>query len=336
MTQEQRCEDELTLKDGELFHDSKGRVRPFPTPLAPLADSHGHLTCFRLHDPAVAVCRAALAGVRLLVVPVDPVDEIPGKFPTPQALLSWLDEQVERAALMLEECAVRGLVPPAFEGLAVPPLVENVHIVAGAHPYGAGALAGEALSRLDALLESPRCVGVGEIGLDFGPWNELPAEVQERAFRTQLRIALERDLPVELHIRDNPEDETNAAHALAARVLAEEGVPRRGCDLHCFTQGPEVMRPFVELGCHIAFGGAMTFNRSEDVRRAAALCPTDQLLSETDSPYMAPVPLRGEECEPAMVALTVARLAEVRAGEGHPCQSTYDACWQNARELFSL
>ena len=69
--------DDLTLADGELFHDRKGVACPLPAPLAPLADTHGHLTSFREHDPAVALVRAALAGVRLLVVPVDPIDDIP-------------------------------------------------------------------------------------------------------------------------------------------------------------------------------------------------------------------------------------------------------------------
>ena len=75
---------------------------------------------------------------------------------------------------------------------------------------------------------------------------------------------------------------------------------------------------------------------AEGIREAAALCPEEQLLCETDAPYMAPVPLRGEECEPAMVAFTLARLAEVREADGHARQSTYDACWRNTRRLFSL
>ena len=222
MSQEMLGMDALTLEDGELFHDRKGRAKPLPAPLAPIADSHGHLTSFRRHDASIAICRAALAGVRLLVVPVDPVDEVPRKFPTAQALLSWLDERVERATERLDECAEHGLVPPEFPGWDVPDLVDNVRIVAGAHPYGAAELTDEALARLDVLLDSPRCVGVGEIGLDFGPYNELPADVQEAAFRAQLRIAHERDLPVELHIRDNPDDPDAQAHVLAAQVLAEE------------------------------------------------------------------------------------------------------------------
>ena len=337
MAQECVNHDALTLDDGVLFHNRKGRAIELPQPLAPLADTHGHLTSFRKHDASIAICRAALSGVRMLVVPIDPVDEFPRKFEDAPAFLDWLARQVDEASRRIERCAERGLVPPTFDEGAfgkVAPLVENVRLVAGAHPYGAAELTDEALSRMDALLASPLCVGVGEIGVDFGPYNELPADVQERALRIQLRRAHELDLPVELHVRDNPEDESCQAHALVARVLEEEGVPRRGCDLHCFTQGPEVMRPFVDLGCHIAFGGAMTFNRSEDIRLAAAECPSELLFVETDSPYMAPVPLRGEECEPAMVAFSAGRLADVRAEAGHTRQATYDALWRNARDFF--
>ncbi len=272
--------DALTLEDGHLFHDRKGRPRELPKASAPLADTHGHLTSFTCHDPSIAICRAALAGVRLLVVPVDPVDEVPRLFPTAAAYLSWIDEQVERAAERLEECARHGLTPPVPAGYPdLPPLVDRVRIVAGAHPYGAARLDEAALSCLDELLASPRCVGVGEIGLDFGPYNELPSDVQEAAFRRQLAVAREHGLPVELHIRDGQEPDDHSAHELAARVLAEEGVPAAGCNLHCFTDGPEVMSPFVELGCHIAFGGAATFKRSDDIREAAAACPSDLLAS---------------------------------------------------------
>lgn len=330
MPNELVSEDDLTFEDGKLFHDKKGRVREVPAPLAPLADSHGHLTCFHRRDASVALCRAALAGVRLLVAPVDPTDDVTD-VPT---FLVWLDGVIARARKRLASCAERGLVPPAWEAYQqVPDLLDNIHLVAGAHPYGAASLDDAALARLDALLADERCVGIGEIGLDYGPYNELPPDVQVEAFRRQLRLAHERQLPVELHIRDPKEPGVHTAHSDAVRVLREEGVPEAGCDLHCFTDGPEVMQPFVELGCHIAFGGAVTFKRSDDIRAAAAACPRDLLLSETDCPFMAPVPLRGEECEPAMVAFSAACVADVR--EESP-QETYAALWRNANGLFGL
>lgn len=322
--------------DGGFFHDKKGRPVALPEAPAPLADSHGHLTAFQALDPAVALARAALAGVRLLVVPIDPADEIARLFPSAAACLSWLDEQLDHAHRLLDAVAARGAVPPApagWEG-TLPDLLDDVFIVAGAHPYSAPNLAG-AWEALGVLLDSPRCVGVGEIGLDVGPWCEVPLAVQEQAFRAQLRLACERGLPVELHLRDGAHD--TLAHDRATSILEEEGVPEAGCDLHCFTAGPEVMVPFLELGCHVAFGGAATFARSDEIRAAAAACPHGRILSETDSPYMAPAPLRGTECEPAMVALSAARVAEVREDAGvAPRAATYRDLWENARTLFGL
>lgn len=290
-----------------VFSNKKGRGVEVPEALAPLADTHGHLLPLKC-DPAEALVRAAEAGVRLLVSPVDPTDDVPDAG----AFLEWWGRLVEEA----------------------PVEIEHLRYLAGVHPYGAKMLMedSDAQARLSVLLDLPRCIGVGEIGLDFGPWNELPADVQERAFRYQLAIARDRNMPVELHIRDGADD--TLAHDMAARILREEGVPAAGCDLHCFTSGPEVMAPFVEMGCHIAFGGAATFKRSEDIRAAFLACPDELILSETDSPYMAPVPLRGLACEPAMVALTVAQLAELRTPED-PAQ-TYRQLWDNALAFFCL
>lgn len=293
-----------------VIADRKGREFETPEPPAPLADTHGHLSKRAAADAATLLSRAWDAGVRLHVIPVDPTDDV---LDVP-AFFAWLDE-------------VRALAGP---------LGEKTYFIAGSHPYGAAILDEAALARLDALLDHPRCLGVGEIGLDFGPYNELAADVQLEAFRTQMRVAHARNLPVELHLRD-PEQGTPIAHDLALALLREEGVPAAGCDLHCFTSGPEVMQPFADMGCYIAFGGAATFARSEDIRAAAAACPRDLMLTETDCPYMTPVPLRGSKCEPAMVAFTAACVADVREEVlGEPRKATYEALWANARRFFSL
>ena len=342
---------ERTLADGYLFHDAKGRPREMPLALAPLADTHGHLTGFRYTDPSVALARAALAGVRLLVVSIDPALDLGRRWKTAAELLAWLDACVDEARDRLDDVARHGFAPPEFDGLGAgfAPL-EQVRIVAGVHPYGAveylDGLNADGVSvrrELEALLDSPRCVGVGEFGLDDGPYNETDLGEQERAFRRHLAIAHERDLPCELHIRSDTDEGGSAMHDLALRVLGEVGVPRKGCDLHCFTMNREVMEKFLELGCHIAFGGAATFKNSGDIRRAAHACPRDRILSETDSPYMAPAPMRGRDCEPAMVGFTVARLAEVRGvvavdeGRGPiPHEQTYRDLWDNAVGFFGL
>ncbi|MBR3314607.1 MAG: TatD family hydrolase [Atopobiaceae bacterium] len=308
-----------------LFHVKKNKFVEAPVPLAPLADTHGHLTAFRKLDPSAAVARAALVGVRLLVVPVDPADDV-SDVPEFQA---WFSRVRDGAAALLKEA----------EASEACELLDELHIVAGVHPYGARKLVEDdaVLRRLEALLDDPRCVGVGEFGLDVGPWSELSLEEQVPAFQLQLRMAHERNMPVELHVRDGEGLLATAAHDRALEILREEGMPTAGCDLHCFTSGPEVMAPFVELGCHVAFGGASTFGRSTDIRAAALACPEHLLLSETDSPYMAPVPLRGRECEPAMVAFTVENLACVREeAAGTPKLRTYETLWHNALAFFGL
>ena len=317
-----------------LFCAKRNKPVEIPAPLAPLADTHGHLTSFRKLESAQAIARAALVGVRLLVVPVDPSDDV---LDVPQ-FLGWFDRTIEDAARLLaenEELVAQAVPAPELQDPTM--LMDNVYFVAGVHPYGAQRLEEDAQARmrLEQLLGNGRCKGVGEFGLDYGPWNELPAQVQEQAVRTQLRLAHERGLPVELHLRDG--EQNTLAHDGALRLLEEEGVPEAGCDLHCFTSGPEVMEPFVQMGCSIAFGGAATFARSDNIRAAVATCPEERLLSETDSPYMAPVPLRGQEFEPAMVALSIARIAEERERErAVPQAQTYAALWRNAVSFFGI
>ena len=329
--------DHLMLADGELFHNSKDRACPAPRPLAPVADTHAHLGSLHGHDPALALARAALAGVRMMVVPIDPVAEFPRKWKDAAALWDFLDTHLAIARDCLDEAAGRGFVPPTFEGWDAPDLLSNVRIVAGVHPYGAEGFDGAAEALMRELLASPRCVGVGEIGLDFGPYNEVSPREQEECFRRQLRMAHELGLPVELHIRDGVDDMVGEAHALAVRVLAQEGVPEAGCDLHCFTSDTRIMEDFCRLGCNIAFGGASTFSRSEEIRDAARVCPERLMVTETDCPYMAPVPLRGEECEPAMVVFVADMLARERETAGvAPAAQTYASLWRNACKLFGL
>ena len=322
----------LTFEDGWLFHDAKGAPIELPVATAPLADTHGHLTHFRLHEASLALARASLAGVGLIGVPLDPADD----GADPKGALARIDRIVADAAPEVERLLAAGVRPQGSDPYA---LLGHVYLWAGVHPYGAETYCDEPAvdAALRALLADPRTVGVGEFGLDYGPYNKVDPEVQKRAFVAQLRVAHDLDLPVELHIRDAERDETAAAHVDAARILEREGVPVAGCDLHCYTSDPAVAAPFVELGCYVAFGGAATFARSEDIRAAAISCPAELILSETDSPYMAPMPLRGMECEPAMVAFSAACVAQVREAAGVATQAqTYEALWHNAQRLFGV
>jgi len=215
------------------------------------------------------------------------------------------------------------------DATAVLALVEHhrgfVFGTAGLDPFtahAAGDAFDDAFGRLEALLANGGFVAVGEVGLDYH-YDLDPRPVQARRFERQLDLAQRLGLPVVIHVRDAHDDmaEILAAHSDSYGVI------------HSFTAGPREAARYLELGWHLAFNGVLTFPRSDDVRQAAGECPTDRLLVETDAPYLAPVPERGRRCEPAFVAHTLRRLAEIRAEE--PAQ-TDAITTANARRLFRL
>lgn len=337
--------DEFIPEDGQLFHTRKAKVASVPHALAPLADTHCHLTCLSVRSGASAVARAVLAGVRLFIVPIDAVDDFVGGAapvvaPDVPSFFRWLQEQSGNAQSLLASYVEENGAPLELVAGPKPSYpFEKIRIIAGVHPYNAKRYLCDQLvrRRLEELIASPICVGVGEIGLDFGPYNTTDEASQLACFRSQLMLACDRNLPVELHIRDAKGDPSAHAHQLAADILSQIGIPSAGCDLHCFTGGPEIMEPFVKLGCHIAFGGALSFKRSQEIRAAALSCPSELLLCETDSPYMAPEPLRGLECEPAMVSFTAKLLADLREDAGVAKDfETYFGLWHNAHTFFGL
>jgi TatD DNase family protein len=174
----------------------------------------------------------------------------------------------------------------------------DVHATVGLHPHDASKLSVE-WERLETLAESAEVVGMGETGLDFH-YLHSPADEQETAFRAQIRLAKRLDRALVVHSRDAWHD--------TFRVLADEGPPPRTV-LHCFTGGPGEVRRALDLGALLSYSGIVTFPGADDVRAAAGITPLDKLLVETDAPYLAPVPRRGRENEPALVALVGAAVA---------------------------
>ena len=177
----------------------------------------------------------------------------------------------------------------------------------GVHPHNAKAFAGnpegaaEAVAaRLDALAEAR---AVGEIGLDYH-YDFSPPNVQQKVFRAQLRLALERQLPVVIHTREAEED--------TLRIIIEEGAGRLTGVFHCFTGDALAAARALATGFFLSIPGVVTFPKAELLRQAVAVLPEERLLVETDSPYLAPVPFRGKRNEPANVARVVEQLAGLR------------------------
>jgi TatD DNase family protein len=180
----------------------------------------------------------------------------------------------------------------------------DVRATVGLHPHDASKLDDE-WEQLAALAESAEVVGVGETGLDFH-YLHSPADEQETAFRAQIRLAKRLDCALVVHSRDSWHD--------TFRILADERPPARTV-LHCFTGGPSEARRALDLGAYLSFSGIVTFPGADDVRAAAGITPLDTLLVETDSPYLAPVPRRGRENEPALVSLVGAAVAAAAGQE---------------------
>jgi TatD DNase family protein len=180
----------------------------------------------------------------------------------------------------------------------------DVRATVGLHPHDASRLTGE-WKELEPLAEAGHVVGVGETGFDFH-YLHSPADAQEAAFRAQIGLAKRVDRALVIHSRD--------AWDATFRVLADEGPPPRTI-FHCFTGGPDEARRALDLGAFLSFSGIVTFPNADDVRAAAAITPLDRLLVETDAPYLAPVPHRGRQNEPALVPLVGTGVAAA-AGRG--------------------
>jgi TatD DNase family protein len=181
---------------------------------------------------------------------------------------------------------------------------DRVFFTIGTHPHHAAEEPDIPARQIAALSVHPRCVGIGEAGLDYY-YDRSPRDVQRRVFRTHIAAARETGLPLVIHARNADSDMIG--------ILREESA--RGAFkavLHCFSSGAAVAEVGVELGHYVSFSGILTFKRSDELRRVAAAVPMDRLLVETDAPYLAPEPYRGKRNEPAYTAFTARVLAAVR------------------------
>jgi TatD DNase family protein len=185
---------------------------------------------------------------------------------------------------------------------------EAVFASVGRHPNGATGFDQGAAEAIEALCEQPGVVAVGETGLDFYRDRSDP-EDQRRAFAAQIEIAGRTRKALVIHLRDQDGSEEAVSEAFATLDERAEGTD---VILHCFSAGSQWAERAAERGWYCSFAGNLTFPKTETLREAAALVPEDRLLVETDSPFLAPQPVRGKPNQPANVVMTAERLAEVR------------------------
>jgi TatD DNase family protein len=219
------------------------------------------------------------------------------------------DAGLERAFVIL----AAGDANEAARAARVETLWPDVRCAIGVHPHSAHAFAGrvdEVASVVRTQLDAtPSARAIGEIGLDYH-YDFSPRDVQHGVFRAQVRLARERRLPVVIHTREADED--------TIAILREEGGGEVTGVLHCFTGTPALRDAGLALGLYISVAGILTFPKAQDLRDTVRAVPVERLLTETDSPFLAPVPHRGKRNEPAHVARVVEALANVQnmdAGE---------------------
>jgi TatD DNase family protein len=180
---------------------------------------------------------------------------------------------------------------------------DDISCSLGTHPHSAEEEQDVTTADLVVVGAHPKVVGIGETGLDYY-YDNSPRDLQQAAFRRHISAALELGLPLIVHTRDADED--------TIRILREEGA---GTGLtgviHCFSSGRQLAEECLDFGFHISFSGIVTFKKSQELREIAASVPLDRMLVETDAPFLAPTPKRGQRNEPAYVVHTASILASL-------------------------
>lgn len=199
---------------------------------------------------------------------------------------------------------------------------ENMYAAVGIHPEDIYDLPSDYLLQIERLAENPKVVAIGEMGLDYH-YENYDREKQIKIFTEQLRLADKLSMPVIIHSRDAAEDTLNI-------IRAEK--PKKAV-MHCFSGSAETASEILSLGLYISFTGVLTFKNAKKAIAACEAVPADRLMLETDCPYMAPVPYRGERCDSSMILSTAAKMAEIK---GVSTEEMIDICNKNAERFFGI
>lgn len=238
----------------------------------------------------------------------------------------WFDE--DRSALLssMPENGVSYIVNAAVDIATAKTAVgyaeqyPYMYACAGIHPENLEGLADDYLDQLAKLLEHPRVVALGEIGLDYH-WG-IPRDIQNRVFEEQLRLARELDVPVVIHDREAHGDVMELVRRYKPKGL-----------MHCYSGSAEMLKEVMRLGMSISLGGTVTFKNARVPVEVAEAVPLDRLLLETDAPYLSPVPNRGKRNDSRNIAYTAQRIAELR---GLDAQELIDITTENAKRLYGI
>jgi len=199
-----------------------------------------------------------------------------------------------------------------------------VYAAVGVHPHEAKDAQKGYLNELDLMLRETKCVALGEIGLDYY-YDHSPRDVQKRVLEEQMDLAFRRDMPVIYHVRDAHGDMLDVLHK-------HEGKLPRGV-IHCCSASAEMVQEYLKLGLYISFAGPVTFKNATGLLEAAKVVPPNRLMVETDSPYLAPVPLRGQRNEPANVYYVMEAFSKLH---GIPEDIVSEITFENGLNFFNI
>ena len=196
----------------------------------------------------------------------------------------------------------------------------------GVHPHNASGWDTDAEGTVSGYLKHPKCRLLGEIGLDYH-YDLSPRDVQREVFDIQLDMAFQRNVPVQLHIREAHGDCMDMLRARARAGRMPGGI------MHCYTGSWESAKVYLDLGLYISLSGTVTFKNAPKLAEVAQNVPSDRLLIETDCPYMAPVPLRGRRNEPAFIVHTFEKVAGLRQADP---EALAEQLWENANRAMGI
>ncbi len=199
-----------------------------------------------------------------------------------------------------------------------------IYAAVGVHPHEAKSLTENDISELKQLSANNRVVAIGEIGLDYH-YDLSPRDVQRSAFAQQISLAKEVGLPFVVHERE--------ACADCLDILRAEGIGARGGVMHCFSGSRETAKILLNMGMYLSVGGPVTFKNNVKTVDVVAYAPLDRLFIETDSPYLAPVPVRGKRNNSAYVRYVAEKIAEIK---GIDIDEVIEATKNNAKKFFAI
>lgn len=200
---------------------------------------------------------------------------------------------------------------------------KQIFFTIGTHPHSAAEEPDIPVSAIAAHTNHPRCIGIGEAGLDYH-YDFAPRDIQQKVFRTHIAAARETGLPLVVHAREADDDMISIF-----REEMEQGAFM--ALLHCFSSTEKLAEAGIDLGFYFSFSGILTYKKADEVRRLASMIPNDRVLVETDAPYLAPVPFRSKTNEPSYIVHTARVLADIK---GVSEQDIADITTDNFYRLF--